>query len=345
MLTVTWVIAACQMAQMPAHLADIRPHAVAATNPARPQSGLPAAVPPIQSSGQNAAPGTALPPRPIDTLGGRGEDSAPDPLITADVGASPRLIAVEIADFARSTLSTGVLARPLGNDFLVGTVDMLERVAQRLLSDDGDAVSVAAKGTALLAALGDAINSAASMASQRSLAWETRQELRQLEGRLREKSATLAAAILPLPAVTSIVVSTPERRAAVEALDLAQTARAEPLLGGPRPHRSLLAGLDTLERAAQSVVLGDDSDRMAASARLIALSTALLMTARVAANIGERPVEPTDGRRKAADLAASLRSVATRLGVVAPPPDDTQWLGWALPRKITLTNGPAGGKP
>ncbi len=75
------------------------------------------------------------------------------------------------------------------------------------------------------------------------------------------RGTELADATMPVPPVSSVNVSTPERRLAVSALDVAQTAQRDMPLAG-QPSNSWMANeLRTLERAAQSVLNDDGSDQ------------------------------------------------------------------------------------
>lgn len=266
----------------------------------------------------------APPPPPPEP---HGDDPAP----------TAKTLAAGIADYAGAMLDGGMSVHVTGYAYLMGKMGAVQRTAQRVVDDEGrDASGVSTKGTALLSALADTAHAAAGIVSRPGTSARARQELAEIEADLRRKQAEFGAMILPLPAVTSILVSTPERRAAVRALDLAQTARAEAAFVQPGPRVSLLAALETLELAAQSVLMGDDSDRGAAAGKLAALSTAVLLTDRVATNIGGRDIERKETRDKARELAQSLRALAPQLGVVPPSEaeqsqNEVRWLGWMTP--------------
>ncbi len=234
-----------------------------------------------------------------------------------DESPSLHAVSADIAGFAQSTLADSASNAFDNYSYLMTAMGAVQRTAQRVVDADGsDQRGLSATGTTLLNALNDSASTAANIASRPNTPWRTRQALQQLQTGLRAKAAELARVILPLPAVTSIIVSTPERRATVAALDLAQTARADAAFLEPRPRATLMAGLETLERAAQSILVGDDADHGLAAARLSALSTAIQLTERVAASIGRRANEEEDTRRKAKDLAASLARIMSQLDLV-----------------------------
>lgn len=245
---------------------------------------------------------------------------------------SPKSCAAGVAVLAHSLLSEGKSTRLLDISDLVTRIAAVQRVAIKVMDDDEqDATGVPLKSTALLAALADAANAVERVARRADTA-ESRQSLGQLEAELRSKYAELSSVLLPLSVMTTINVSTPVRRAAVKTLELAQTTRVDEALVGSRPHISLAAGIDTAERAAQSILLGKDDDNGAA-AKVTALATAILLTERVATNIAARGNESAETRSKSSDLAASLRAVAVTLRVRTPNPSGqsqnaTGWLWW-----------------
>jgi hypothetical protein len=312
MSLVTWAVAACQLVPPPGRVPDIRPHQSAVASLIyRKVAPLPA-------------------PSVVEV---RAADAPPTPPAAArQPDRTPRTIAAAIVEYAQSVV-TGTGTELSGDYDLVRTrIPAVMRTAQRVVADDGsDPAGVPAKSTALLAALGDAANSVANILLRPGTPVQDRPALGQMEAALRAHSAELSAVLLPLPAVSSVSASTPARRAATAVLDLTQSALADTAVVGRGQRVSLLAGLDTLDRAAKSVLTGDDSDRQATAARITAMSTALLLTQRVAANISTRDVEPAAMRARMAALADSLRGIGHDLGLAMPRGDDTRWTGWALP--------------
>ena len=269
------------------------------------------------------------------------DSASPIAALSADeIVLSVQAIAGAIADHSRSVLSEGRSAQLMDNNDLLNRLSSVQRTAQLVVDEDGrEPTVVSSRGTALFAALIDAANGAARLAARSGLPPDDRQALGQLEGWLRTKSTELGAALIPIPNVTSIDVSTPKRRLAMAALDLVRATRADESLIGSRPHISLVAGIDTVERAAQSFLLGSERDPTTAQTRLVALWTAILITDRVATNIAGRDSESEQTRTSSADLAGSLQQIATGLGVKGPSPEErarnaAQWSWWEDVPKI-----------
>jgi hypothetical protein len=236
---------------------------------------------------------------------------------------TPKSVAADLLIFANVTL-TSAAWKSLGDySYLNAAMGYVQNHARTVLAtDEQDLVSVSAKGAILLNAVEDAASTAEGIVLRPRTAPADKQALTQLAMALRANAAALGAVILPLPAVKSVNVSTPQRRVAIAALDLAQTARADQAFLAPGRHPTLSAGLETLERAAQSVLLGSDADDAAALARLTALSTAIQGAARVAAGIDRRANENPQNQRKAADLSAALRMVGGQLTLVMQSPQE-----------------------
>lgn len=337
---ITCLIAACDIGQRTGSEAMEAPQISSAMEPP-PVIGS-AADPPVETMVENASAPTEeikavpeqvtrvpaeLPPRHVP----------PDLRERADQPGGPVELAGDIARHAQSLLEGGLSSQALEYEHLRGALGSVQRTAQRVRDNyRHDPVRLAAGSTALLNAMGDAAQSASNIAARPGTPEPVVQELRGLESQLRERREELAALVLPLPAVRSFVVSTPERRAAVEALDLAQVARADPMFVRPRTRTSLAAAMETLERAAQSLLSGEIGDQQGNAAKLTALATAVLQAERVATNISGRAVEPEEIRGKAKALAAGLRKVADQLDVAVPTPseqalNEQRWQGWMLP--------------
>jgi hypothetical protein len=125
---------------------------------------------------------------------------------------------------------------------------------------------------------------------------------------------------MPTPRVTSVNVSTPERRAAISALDLAQSTLRNTALVGPRSISWLGNELDTLERAAQSVLSDDGTNESRFTAKLYALRGALQTTSRNADNIARRPRANSDVLNHATELSKAVRRVVNQLDAAVPQP-------------------------
>lgn len=243
-------------------------------------------------------------------------------------------IAADIEDFAGSALTQGRSSQLMDNRDLVNRMTSVQRTAQLLINDDvRDSTGIASNGAALFTALVDAEYGVARFAARPGLRLQDRHALDQLASWLRARSTGVGAVLMPLSGSGFFDVSTPERKAAMSALDLVVKARADESLIGSRPHISLAAGIDGVERAAQSFLLGGDQGRAGAWMKMVALSTTMLLTDRVATNIAGRDNEPELTRARSADLAGALREILTQLGVKAPAPDEqfrnaSQWSWW-----------------
>jgi hypothetical protein len=248
-------------------------------------------------------------------------------------GRSIQVIATGVADFAGNTLENTFWTQVMDIADLRTRMASTMRAARATAAHHGEDADIAAKATVVIVALEDIANAVAR--APRSGNVGTARALARFEADLRGIAAVLSAAVLPLPSVRSISVSTPRRRAVIEVLDVVQSARADQSFIQPRRHISLVAALDTVERAAQSVLLGEDKDENAV-ARVAALAMAMLMSDRVATNIGNRTNENMEMRSKSLALSASLRALVGQFGAVPPSSlqqarNATQWLWWDEP--------------
>jgi hypothetical protein len=204
--------------------------------------------------------------------------------------------------------------------FLMTTVDRAQQAAEAVVNDDGrDPAGVPAKSTALITALAYAADASANVASRPRTAPSTTHLLEQFTSTLREQSTALAAIVLPVSTVASTsIVAKPARRVAADVLDLARTTRGDASFVGPHAHTFLATSLDTLERAARSLVSDDGASASATAARKDAVSSAISTTANVASDIASRAADAAGARQRAAGLAASLRALAIQLDAATP---------------------------
>jgi hypothetical protein len=200
------------------------------------------------------------------------------------------------------------------------TVDRAQQAAEAVVSDDGrDPAGMPTKSTALITALAYAADASANVASRPRTAPSMTRSLEQLTSALREQSAALTAIILPVRAAASTTVAaTPAHRAAIGVLDLVRVTRGDTSFVGPHAHTFLATSLDTLDRAARSVVSDDDASVSATTAREDALSSAIVTTANVASDIASRAADSAGARQQAAGLAANLRTLASQLDAQMP---------------------------
>jgi hypothetical protein len=317
-LAAVLAVTGCDGVRTPTH-APAPASSSAPTSVAAPGQPPPVEPMPVAKAGQDASEPEPVAPPKAELNATPPKQEAKDPAEPK----TPQTLAANILEFAQATVA-GDAWKELGEySYLNTTLQAVQRHARDVVNPDGhDPAYVSARSAALLNALQDAASTAEGIALRPRTSAANKQALAQLQAQLREHAATLGGVILPLPAVTSINVSTPERRLAVTALELVQTTSADASFLAPGRHPTLSAGIETLERAAQSILAGDDADQGVANAKLSALSTAIQTTVRVAEGIDRRANENPENRKKAAELATSLRTVAAQLGMVkrSPPP-------------------------
>jgi hypothetical protein len=233
---------------------------------------------------------------------------APD---LSPVDPSPKTTAVAVLDLIQSTPLSDPTSVLSAHTFLRSMTDTLQRAARAVVDDDGsDATSTQAKSMALLNALTNAANAAATIVSRRNTSPETARALIALAAALRTQAADLRAIIPPIVVPAVGAGASPLRRAAVAVLTAVQTARADDPVW---QHAFLATQLETVERAAQSALTDDSMNERVAAATQAAFSNALLAAANAASTIGGRPVETDHVRRATVELAATLRAIAAPL--------------------------------
>jgi beta-lactamase regulating signal transducer with metallopeptidase domain len=227
------------------------------------------------------------------------------------VDPSPKTTAVAVLDLIQSTPLSDPTSVLSAHTFLRSMTDTLQRAARAVIDDDGsDATSTQAKSTALLNALTNAANAAATIVSRRNTSPETARALIALAAALRTQAADLRAIVSPIVVPAVGAGASPLRRAAVAALTAVQTARADDPLW---QHAFLATQLETVERTAQSALNDDGMSERVAAAAQTAFSNALLAAANAASTIGGRPAETDHVRRATVELAAALRAIAAPL--------------------------------
>lgn len=153
----------------------------------------------------------------------------------------------------------------------------------------------------------------------------------QLARQMRAKSSELAALVMPVTSTPNPSDATPDLRAANAVLQLTQMTRAESSAPGSPWRAWMLTELNTLDRAAQSVLGGRRDDPGATALSQSMFRVSLQSTALQAERISGRGDASPDARRRTSALAASLRDIATRLAaseVTAPTPawaSDSDW--------------------
>jgi len=308
MLLVTWVVAACQVAQQPMRTIDIRPHqsgtgvryvetAPPAVAPTPAVEADTHAVPSVQSTLQTKLPASTPPPAPERP--------------------TPQTVATGILELLQTALADDTSIPLTQFGYMMQTIQTVQRKSQLVIDDDGrDPAALPAKCIALLNALGNAVNSAAGLALRGNRPRLSTPRFEQLATDLRVKAMELSDAVLPV-SVTPPAAGIPDQRLALSIRDLAATSLADESFTSQRLHNWLWVELNTLKRAAQSVA--DDVDDGNTSMRRYALLASIESAKSNAYEISDRGDETDDTRTSAASLATSLRDLETRLGRIRNP--------------------------
>lgn len=224
---------------------------------------------------------------------------------------SPRALVADILEMVQSALADEAtraldeVRRPITG------LRHIQRHAQAVLDDNGrDTAALAANYLEVINALANIADLAINVASRPPEAGLSPQRLRQLAARMREQNAALSAMLLPV--LRSGGDPTPAHDAARVALDIALAARDDTRFVTATRHPWLYTELVTLERAARSCASDDGTDPQA-TLKLHLLGRSIQTTANQADQIAGRNNEPPDERRKATELAASLRNISGRL--------------------------------
>jgi hypothetical protein len=229
-------------------------------------------------------------------------------------------VVADILDLVRSALADESTASLDTLTYPITGLNHLQRHALAVVNDDGrDPAAFADNCVQIVNALIITSNLAANMATRPRGAQVSPTDFAPLAAALHAKSVELANALMPVPAGAQPVSSTPGHRAASSALALAQAARQEASIIGRNPNNWLVTELDTLERAASSVVNDDGAQRGAMTLKLHVLGSSIRSTARQAAQIARRPDAPAETRNATAGLASSLQVVSTRLESALSP--------------------------
>jgi beta-lactamase regulating signal transducer with metallopeptidase domain len=235
---------------------------------------------------------------------------------------SPGIVVADILDLVQSALADESLAALDEVQRPITGLHFIQRSARAIVNGEAsDPAALAASYMQIINGLKNTATFATSVTSSPRGAELPKQEVALLAAAMRKLADELADATIPAPAITSVNVSTPERRVAVAALDLAQTALRNVAMVGPRSNSWLGNELDTLERAAQSALSDDGANQDSFSLKLHALAGALLSTAGNADNIARRPRVVPDIQRNATELSASTRRLADQLAGIMRPPE------------------------
>jgi hypothetical protein len=227
---------------------------------------------------------------------------------------SPRALVADILDTVQAALADDAtraldeVRRPITG------LRHIQRHAQAVLDDNGrDTAALAANYLEVINALVNIADLAINVASRPPEAGLSPQRLRQLAARMREQAAALSAMLLPVHGLRAGGDPTPAHDAARVALDIALAARDDTRFVTATRHPWLYTELVTLERAARSCASDDGADPQAATLKLHLLGRSIQSTASQADQIAGRNNEPPDERRKATELALSLRNISGRL--------------------------------
>jgi beta-lactamase regulating signal transducer with metallopeptidase domain len=237
------------------------------------------------------------------------------------VPRSPGIVVADILDLVQSALADESLAALDEIQRPITGLHYIQRSALAIVSGEtGAPAFLAASYMDIINGLKNTATFASSVTSTPRGARLPKKEVDLLAAAMRKLAEELADATIPTPSVTSVNVSTAERRVAISALDVAQTTLRNVALVGPRSNSWLGNELETLERAAQSALSDDGTNQDRFIMKLHALSGALLSTSRNADNIARRPRLDADIRRNATELSASGRRLANQLAAAMPPP-------------------------
>jgi hypothetical protein len=190
----------------------------------------------------------------------------------------------------------------------------VQRYAEAVVRDEGvDPAALTANCVEIINALVNTGNAAANAGRRPGAAQLPAAALEQLSTKLHSSAAALKEALLPVLVVSSPAPSTTERRAAAAARELARETLRDVAFVGPRQVSWLVTELDTLERAASSVVQDTGADAQATRLKLHALRGSLRSAGRQVAQFAGRQDRAPANREKAAALTASLADIGTRL--------------------------------
>lgn len=232
---------------------------------------------------------------------------------------SPRIIVADILDLIQSALADNSVAALDEVQRPITGLHHVQRSATAILAEEaGNPATLAANYVEVINALQNTATFASNVTSTPRGSQLPKQRIDQLAAAMRNLADELAAGTMPIPSVTSVNVSTAERRAAIAALDLAQTTLRNVALVGPRTNSWLGNELDTLERAAQSVLNDAGADQGTFTMKLQLLRGALLSISRNADNIARRPRVNPDVLDNATELATSARRLANQLVAAMP---------------------------
>lgn len=234
-----------------------------------------------------------------------------EPVRIAHAGSSsPRAVVAGILDLVRSALTDDPAPSLDELTYPITGLRHVQRHAEAVLEEGRSSpAELAANFIEIINALGNTANLAANIASRPRGAQVPSTRFEQLAVALRQGAVELTDALMPVTDAASTVPATPEHRAVVAAMDLAQRTRRDAALVGPRQQSWLLTQLDTLERAARSAAGDTGNDRM----RLHLLMSAVRSTAMQATQISRRADARAEVRDKAIDLAGALHDVHGRL--------------------------------
>lgn len=240
--------------------------------------------------------------------------------------ASPREVVSDILEFIESALADEVTGRLDDIERPIMGLHHVQRHAQTVLDDNGsNPGKLAASYIEIINALATTANSAATVAGRRPGLQLPRDRFQQLAAAMSARSAELANVVMPVSDIRPNV-TTPEHRAALNAIELAQAALREARFGPSW----LPTHLSTLERAARSVASDDGTPPGATTMKISLLRSALGVANRQANEIARRANVTAEARRKAADLADSLSNVVNQLEGSAVSAGAARGIAWLV---------------
>jgi beta-lactamase regulating signal transducer with metallopeptidase domain len=242
------------------------------------------------------------------------------PAVTDSGAASPQQVVADILDLVQSALADDSSVSLDELTYPITGLRHIQRYAQAVVRDDGGhPEDLAANYIEIINALTNTANMATNLGRRPREPRQSSPGFEQLSAAMHARAGQLAALLMPESAIRSTVAATAERHAAFSVLDLVQATYRDPRFVGPPGGSWLRTELNTLSRAAQSLVGSDGAAAAAATMQLYLLRSAIHSTTRQANDIASRPNHPAEARRKASDLATSLRDIESRLDLQTRP--------------------------
>lgn len=245
------------------------------------------------------------------------------PTVRKSLARTPQEVVGDVLDLVQSALADESAPSLDELTYPITGLRHLKLYAQAVVGDDGSRPAELANNyIEIINALTITANMAANTARRAREPGASPTGFAQLSAALHARAEELAALLIPVSAASPAEGSTPARRAASSTLEVVQATYRDPRFVGPPGGSWLRTELDTLSRAAQSLLGEDGPAPGAATMKLHLLRSSIRSTVRQADGIANRAERPADTRRKATELATSLRDIEARFDMetrAAPP--------------------------